>query len=81
MIDQFLFDTIKIGFRLIHFVDRHDNRDIRRLRMVNGFNRLGHHTIIRSHNQYDDIGNLGTASPHRSKRFMSWRIEKCNHPA
>ena len=44
--------------------------------VVNGFERLRHHTIIGGHNQHNDVGGLGSARPHAGKRLMARCVEK-----
>ena len=45
--------------------------------MVNRPDRLRHHTIVRSHNQNDDIGNPAPRA-HQRKRFVTRSIEENN---
>ncbi len=75
---QLLLNMIRIGFRLIHFIDCHDNLDTGRLGMVNRLDGLRHDTVIRRDNQDRDIRHLRAAHTHRGKRLMARRIQECN---
>ena len=48
--------------------------------MIERFDSLRHNAVIGCNNQYNDIGNLGTARTHHGKRFMSGRIEEGDIP-
>src|SRR5215510_3117176 len=47
--------------------------------MFDCFHRLGHHAVVGSDYQHDNIGGFGAASAHHGERFMARSIEK-NHP-
>ena len=79
--DQFLLDAIRIGIRLVHLVDRHDQRHTGRLGMVNRFLGLRHHAVVGRHHQNDDVGRLGAAGTHRGKRFVTRGVEEGDHAA
>ncbi len=44
--------------------------------MVNGFNRLGHDTVIGRHHQDDHVGHLGPPGPHGGEGFVSRCIQE-----
>ena len=46
--------------------------------MIDCFFGLRHHTIIRGHNQDNDIGHSGTTSTHCRKCFVPGSIQECN---
>src|SRR5690606_17355339 len=79
MIDEFLLNTLKISFRLIHFINGYNNRNICRLSVMYRFNCLWHHPIICSHYQYNYVSNFGSTSTHCCKRFMPWGIQESNY--
>ena len=64
------------GF-LVAFVDCDDDRDIRRLGMIDRLHRLRHHGVVRCDDQNDDIGDLSAARAHRGERRMTRRIKEC----
>ena len=55
----------------VNFVQRDDDGDAGRLRMVYRLDGLRHHPIISRNHQHDDVGYLGTAGPHRRERFVA----------
>ncbi len=61
---------------LVNLIDRDDDRHLRRLRVVDGLQRLRHHTVIGSHDQHDDIGHLRSASTHAGEGFVTRRVEE-----
>ncbi len=69
-------DAVRIGVRLVHLVDRYDDRRIRRLGVANCLNGLRHHAIIGRYNQHDDIGDAGAARPHRGERLVTRGVDK-----
>ena len=75
-IGKLLLDLIRIGFRLIDLVHRHDDRHIRRLRVVDRLQRLRHHAVIRRHHDHDDVGDLRAACTHAGKGLVTRRIEE-----
>ena len=73
---QGVFDPIWVRAGQVDLIDGHDNRHVRRFRMVHSFNRLRHHTIICGDHQHDDIRDLRTAGSHRCERFMPGGVQK-----
>ena len=53
--------------RFVDLVDRNDHRHLGCLGVVDRFDGLGHHGIIRRHDQNHDIGYMGTTRPHRGE--------------
>ena len=76
VLNKFLFNAFRIGFRLIDLVDRHHHRNTSGLGVSNSFLRLGHHTVIGSHHQNHNIGGLSTARTHSRKSFVPRRIQE-----
>jgi len=48
------------------------------MRMVHCLACLGHHSVISSHNDNDNICDLGTAGTHGGKCFMTGGVKECN---
>ena len=44
---ELLFDAVGVGFRLIHLVDRHDDRDAGGFGVVDRLHRLRHDAVVR----------------------------------
>ena len=68
---KFPFDPVDVGIFLVDLVDRHDDRHIGRLRMVDGLPGLVHDAVIGGNDQDDDIGDLGTARTHFGEGRMA----------
>ncbi len=44
--------------------------------MIDRFERLRHHAVIRRHHDDDDVGDFGAARTHTGKGFVTRRIEE-----
>ncbi len=77
-IRKLLLHAVRIRFRFVDLVDGHDDRNIGRLRVVNGFKCLRHHAIVGGHHDHNDVRDLGAARSHARKRFVARRIEEDN---
>ena len=60
----------------IDLVDRHDNRHMRRLGVVDGLDRLGHNAVIRSNDQNRHVGQLGTSGSHGREGLVTRGIQE-----
>ena len=69
---------IHIGPGSIHFIDGHHNRHIGFFGMIDRFNGLRHHTVIRRHHQNGHVGCSGSTRSHGRERLVSRRIQKSN---
>ena len=69
-------DAVGLDAGLVDLVDRHDDRHLRRLGMVNSFQRLRHNTVIRRHYQNHNVRYFGAAGTHAGKRFVARRIDE-----
>jgi hypothetical protein len=49
---------------MVALVHRDDDGDLGRLGVRQGLQGLGHHTVIGRHDQDNDVGYIGSASPH-----------------
>ena len=61
---------------LVDFVDRDDDRNLRRFGVVDGFEGLRHHAVVGRHHQHHDVGDLGSAGSHAGERFMAGRVDE-----
>ena len=73
---QLLLDAIRLCIRLVDLVHRDDDRHIRGLGVVDGFERLRHHAVIRCDHDHDDVGDLRAACTHAGKGFVTRRIQE-----
>ena len=75
-IGELLLHAIGHGIGLVDLVDRDDDRNFGRLRVVDGFQRLRHDAVVGRNHQHDDVGDLGAAGAHAGERFVTGRIEE-----
>ena len=68
------------GVRLVDLVDRHDDRHVRRLRVVDRFARLRHDAVVGRDDEHDDVGHLRAAGAHQGERFVARRVEEHDVP-
>jgi hypothetical protein len=61
---------------LIDLVEGEDHGYTRRLRVVDGFACLWHHTVVRRDHDDRDVGDLRTAGTHGGERFVTRCIEE-----
>ena len=73
---QLLFHALDIRAGLIDLVDRHDDLDPCRFRVVDRLHGLRHHAVVRSHYEDRDIRGVCTAHTHCGERLMSRRIQE-----
>jgi len=78
MLGQFLLHPLRLGVGLVDLVDGDDNRHPCCLGMVYRLPGLGHDPVVRRHHEDDDIGNLGSASPHGGERLVTRSVEEGN---
>ena len=78
IIGQFLFDTVRVCFRFVNFVNCYDNWHTCCFCMVNCFDGLRHYTVVGSNYQNRNICYLCTTGTHRCKRFVTWSIQEGN---
>ena len=75
---QLILNGVGVGGGFIHLIDSNDHVNAGGLGVVDGFNGLGHDTVIGSNHQDSDIGGLGTAGTHGGERLMSGGIQEGN---
>ena len=75
-IRELLLDAIRIGFRLVDLVDRHQDRHAGRLRVIDGFTRLRHDAVVGGHHQDDDVGDARATGTHHREGFVARGVEE-----
>ena len=75
-IRQLLLDAVGLRVRLVDLIDRDNDRHLRRARVIDRFERLRHHAVVRGHHQNHDIGDFSAACAHACKRFVARRVDK-----
>src|SRR3989338_6136682 len=78
---QLAADAIEIGARLVDLVHRDDQRNTGGLGVLNGFDGLRHHAVVRRHHQDHDVGGLGTTGTHGGERRVTRGVEEGHHAA
>ena len=73
-------DLGRVGALLVDLVDRHHNRHVGRLRVVDGLHRLRHHAVVGGHHQDRDVGGLGTAGTHGGERLVTRGVDEGDRP-
>ena len=61
---------------LVDLVDRHHDRHVGRLGVVEGLDRLGHHTVVGRYHQDGDVGRLGTTGTHGGERLVTGGVDQ-----
>src|SRR5450830_801314 len=78
---QFATDAIEIGARLVDFVHCHNQWNTSGLGVLDSFNGLRHHAVVRCNHQDHDVSRLGTTGTHCGKRGVTWGVEEGDHAA
>ena len=69
-------DAVGVRVVLVDLVDRDDDRDVRRLGVIERLHRLRHHAVVGGDDQHDDVGHPGTACTHRGERLMPRGVDE-----
>ena len=75
-IGELLLHAIGHGVGLVDLVDGHDDRHIRGLGVIDGFQRLRHHAVIGCNHQHHNVRDLRSAGTHAGEGFVARRIEE-----
>ena len=75
-VGELLLDALRLRVGLVDLVDRDDDRHLGGAGVVDGFERLRHHAVVRRHHQHHDIGDFGAARTHAGERFVARRIDE-----
>ena len=73
---KLLLHAVRLGLRLVDLVHRHDDRHVRRLRVVDRLQRLRHHAVVGRDDDHHNVGDLGAARAHPGKRLVTRRIQE-----
>ena len=61
---ELLEHPLGVGVGPVDLVDRHDDRHLGRLGVVDGLDGLGHDAVVGRHHEDDDVGRLGAPGAH-----------------
>src|SRR5437667_7006847 len=75
-IRKLLLNPVRQSIWLVDFVDSDDNWNLSGVRMVDGLQRLRHHTVIRSDHQHNDVRGLRATGTHASECLVAGRIQE-----
>lgn len=64
VLEQLLAHFFRVGLMLVDLVDRHDDRHIGRLGVVDRLDRLRHDAVIGGNHQNGNVGRLSATSTH-----------------
>ena len=73
---KLLTHSVEICMRFIYLVRGDDYRNARRFRVVYGFDRLRHYTVVGGDDNNSDIGDLRAPLTHRGERGVARGIDK-----
>ena len=76
VLGQLAADLGRVGVRLVDLVDRHHDRHVGRLGVVERLDRLRHHTVIGGHDEHRDVGRLRTTSTHGGERLVTRGVDQ-----
>ena len=76
MLQQFGAHALGLGVRLVDLVDGDDHRHLRRLGVLDGFDRLRHDAVIGRDHEHDNVGHLRAARAHRGEGGVARRIDE-----
>ena len=74
-------DLGRVGTFLVDLVDRHHDRHIGRLRVVDGLHRLRHHAVVGGDHQDRDVGGLRAAGTHGGERLVTRGVDEGDRAA
>ena len=80
-VGKFFLNLVRVSAWLINLVDCENDRHTGSGSMVECFHGLRHHSIISSHDDDNDVGNLCTTGTHSGKRLVTRGVEECDAAA
>ena len=69
-------DLVRVGALLVDLVDRHDDRHVGRLGVVEGLNGLRHDAVVSRHDEDGDVGHLGAAGTHGREGLVTGGVDE-----
>ena len=78
LLSQLLFHEFRIGVWFVNLIERHNDRDARRLGVRDGFLGLRHDAVVRGHHQHHHVRALCAAGAHGCECRVTGRIKESN---
>ena len=75
-----LANLVGVGTLFVDLVDRHDDRHVGRLRVVERLDRLGHDPVVGSDDEDGDVGHLRTTSTHGREGLVTRGVDEGDRP-
>ena len=76
VLGELLHDLGRVRTLLVDLVDRHDDRHIRGLRVVERFDRLRHHAVVGGDHEDREVRRLRTTGTHGGERLVTRGVEE-----
>ena len=77
-IGKLLLDTLGLGVGLIDFVHSHNDGNVSRARVIDGFESLRHDAVVGRHYQDHDVSDLGAPRAHARECFVTGGVDEHN---
>ena len=76
MVRELFADAVGVRVRLVDLVDRDDDRNLRRPRVVDRLDGLRHHAVISRDDEDHDVRGPGSPGAHRGERLVTGGVEE-----
>src|SRR6478752_3352284 len=80
VLGELLADLVGVGPLLVDLVDRHHDRHVRGLGVVDRLHGLRHDAVVGGDHQHHDVRGLRTAGPHGGERLVARGVDEGDQP-
>ena len=81
VLGELLADLVRVGALLVDLVDRHDDRHVGRLGVVERLDRLRHDAVVGRDHEDRDVGGLRTTGTHGGERLVTRGVDEGDRAA